>query len=329
MGQQNLKHKILAVAEEEGVAQAAYALKILQSDGQLRIAAAGKNTGSGRQQTESYEVEGPVMMFLTTTAEQPDVELQNRCLTLHVNESPEQTAAIHARQRLAYTPEGHLAESQREAILKLHQNAQRLLQPMRVDIPWAEQLQFRHDQTRMRRDHVKYLSLIASITLLHQYQRTRTTRTVNGQVVESLVATIEDGELAERLASEVLGQSLDGLLPQTRQLLILIDDYVNRRSQSEKKPRALIRFTQRELREALGWSDFAIRKHLARLLELEYVLSYRTMAKNQREYQLLYDGQGRDGEKFLLGLIDVRSFHPERGTHEVGRATAKNERPNT
>jgi hypothetical protein len=335
MGQRNLKHKILAISEEEGVAQASYALKLLQSDGQLRIAAAGKNSGTGRQQTESYEVEGPVMMFLTTTAEQPDVELENRCLTLHVNESPEQTAAIHARQRMAYTPEGHMAESQQDAILKLHQNAQRLLEPLRVEIPWAGRLQFRHDQIRMRRDHAKYLSLIAAITLLRQHQRTRATRTVNGQEVECVVATLEDGELAQRLASEVLGQSLEGLLPQTRQLLVLIDDHVNRRSREEKKPRGMIRCTQRELRESLGWSDFAIRKHLARLVELEYVLCYRTSAKNQREYELLYDGQGRDGQKFLLGLTDAASFNPEPpatgpfnpGPGAPGSATGQFEQP--
>ena len=87
LGAGQLKHKILAIAEEEGVAQASYALKLLQSDGKLTIAAAGKNSGTGRQSTETYTVEGPVMMFLTTTSEHPDPELQNRCLTLRVNES--------------------------------------------------------------------------------------------------------------------------------------------------------------------------------------------------------------------------------------------------
>lgn len=305
MGRHDLAHKILAVSEEEGVAQAAYALKLLQSDGRLRIAAAGKNSGTGRQQTETYEVEGPVMMFLTTTAEQPDVELQNRCLTLHVNESSDQTAAIQARQRARYTLGGYRAAGQREKITKLHQNAQRLLEPIPVLIPWADQLKFRHDQTRMRRDHDKYLALIMSITLLYQHQRSRTTKTIDGQAVELLEATLEDAQLANRLASDVMGQSLDALLPQTRQLLVLIDDHVNRRSKDEKKPRSLIRFTQRELRETFAWGDYQLRRHLARLVELEYVLSYRTGAKNQRQYQVLYDGQGRDGEKFLLGLVDI------------------------
>ena len=48
-----------------------------------------------------------------------------------------------------------------------------------------------------------------------------------------------------------------------------------------------------------------MRKHLARLLELEYILVHRTGRGNQREYELLYQGEGRDGQPFVLGLIDV------------------------
>jgi hypothetical protein len=44
---------------------------------------------------------------------------------------------------------------------------------------------------------------------------------------------------------------------------------------------------------------------LARLVELEYVLVYRTGQGAGKLYQLLYDGQGRQGESFLLGLADA------------------------
>lgn len=46
-----------------------------------------------------------------------------------------------------------------------------MLQPLAVVNPFADQLSFRDDQTRSRRDHVKYLTLIRSIALLHQFQR--------------------------------------------------------------------------------------------------------------------------------------------------------------
>ena len=111
MGETNLKHKILAIAEEAGAEQASYALKLLQSEGELTIASTGKDDSSGDLVTKEYRVEGPVMLFLTTTAIDIDEELMNRCLVLSVNESRQQTQAIHALQRQRRTLEGLLKKN--------------------------------------------------------------------------------------------------------------------------------------------------------------------------------------------------------------------------
>ena len=63
--------------------------------------------------THEYRVEGPVMIFLTTTAIELDEELLNRCLVLTVDEDREQTQAIHRLQREAQTLEGLLARQER------------------------------------------------------------------------------------------------------------------------------------------------------------------------------------------------------------------------
>jgi hypothetical protein len=68
MGETDLKHKVLAIAEEGGASRAAYALKLLQSEGVLSIASTGKDPATGKLVTHQYRVEGPVMIFLTTTA---------------------------------------------------------------------------------------------------------------------------------------------------------------------------------------------------------------------------------------------------------------------
>jgi len=99
LGETNLRHKILAIVEEEGAEKASYALKLLQSEGELTIASTGKDPTTGRMETQEYHVEGPVMIFLTTTAVEIDEELLNRCLILTVDESREQTERIHALQR--------------------------------------------------------------------------------------------------------------------------------------------------------------------------------------------------------------------------------------
>ena len=95
MGEMDLKHKVLAIAEEQGAAKAAYALKLLQSEGALSMASTGKDPATGKLITQQYRVEGPVMIMLTTTAIDLDEELLNRCLVLSVNEEREQTQAIH------------------------------------------------------------------------------------------------------------------------------------------------------------------------------------------------------------------------------------------
>src|SRR3990172_3675247 len=129
MGATDLQHRILAIAEEEGAERASYALKLLQSEGELTIASTGKDPTSGRLVTHEYRVEGPVMILLTTTAVEVDEELLNRCLVLTVDEERAQTRAIHQKQREKQTLEGLLQRQARPSVLKLHQDAQRLLKP--------------------------------------------------------------------------------------------------------------------------------------------------------------------------------------------------------
>ena len=226
LGETDIQHKILAIAEEEGVRQAAYALKLLQSDGELTMASTGKDDVTGNLVTKQYRVKGPVMLMLTTTAIDVDEELMNRCLVLSVNESREQTRAIHERQRSRQTLEGMLAGSDKHAITALHQNAQRLLKPVHVVNPYAGQLTFLDDKTRMRRDHMKYLTLIRAIALLHQHQRDIKTVEHRGQVLAYIEANRDDIALANRIAHEVLGRTLDELPPQTRRLLSLLQAWV-------------------------------------------------------------------------------------------------------
>src|SRR5690606_29347304 len=117
LGEADLKHKVLAIVEEEGAARASYALKLLQSEGQLTIASTGKDPVTGRLVTETYHVEGPVAVVLTTTALDVDEELLNRALVLTVDESAAQTRAIHRRQRARRTLDGLLARAARDALL--------------------------------------------------------------------------------------------------------------------------------------------------------------------------------------------------------------------
>jgi hypothetical protein len=256
MDNMNLKHKILALAEEAGAERASYALKLLQSEGVLTIASTGKDAESGKLVTHEYRVEGPVMIFSTTTAIDQDEELLNRCLTLGVDESREQTRAIHERQRQKRTLEGLFASQAKAKLLTVHRNAQRLLRPLSVRNPYADRLSFPDERTRLRRDHEKYLTLIDTIALLHQHQRVLRTAQHDGQTLEYIEVTHEDIAVANRLAHEALGRSLDELSPQTRRLLELVSAMVAAQCARLAITRADYRFSRRDVREHAGWSDF-------------------------------------------------------------------------
>ena len=127
LGEADLKNKVLAIVEEAGAQRASYALKLLQSEGELTIASTGKDPVTGKLVTMSYRVEGPVTLIMTTTAIEIDEELMNRCIVLTVDEGREQTRAIHELQRAAQTLDGLLARQDRERIRRVHRNAQRLI----------------------------------------------------------------------------------------------------------------------------------------------------------------------------------------------------------
>jgi DNA primase catalytic core len=304
----NLKHKILALAEEEGASRASYALKLLQSEGVLTIASTGKNPETGELVTQEYKVEGPVMIFSTTTAIDHDEELMNRCLTIGVDESREQTRAIHKLQRQKRTLDGLFAKKAKERIVKQHQNAQRLLRPLAVRNPYADDLTFPDERTRLRRDHEKYLTLIDTIALLHQYQRPIKTTDYDGEIIEYVEVTLDDIAMATRLAHDALGRSLDELHPQTRRLLLLIDELVREAGTRLAIARTDYRFSRRDVREQTGWSDTQLRLHLDRLVGLEYLLVHRGGRGQSFVYELLYDGNGQDGKPFVPGLIDVETL---------------------
>jgi hypothetical protein len=262
LGETDLAHKVLSIAEEEGAARASYALKLLVSEGRLSIAAAGKDPLTGRLVTNTYEVTGPVALLMTTTSAELDEELANRLLVLAVDEGRHQTRAVHAAQRDAETLEGLVARSKRADVLARHANAQRLLSPIAVVNPHAPGLGFSDRSTRNRRDNAKYLGLIRAVTLAHQHQRARNQVSVEGKVVTYIEASQADVALAESLCAHVLGTTTDELSPATRNLLSAIVDFATTNGS---------RFTRRALRDATGLGDSQLKVHLGRLVDLEYV----------------------------------------------------------
>ncbi|MBK6722995.1 MAG: hypothetical protein IPG58_06840 [Acidobacteria bacterium] len=163
---------MLVIAEDEGAMQAVYSLRTLASDQRLSIAATRTDPATGKLSTEHYEVFGPVVIVITTTsAEAFDEETRSRFVQLSMNESIEQTRIILSQQRHQHSLSGVLEKAESEEIKRLHHHAQRMLKPLAVVNPFVEHLTYPSERLIHRREQRKYLSLINSIALLHQYQR--------------------------------------------------------------------------------------------------------------------------------------------------------------
>ena len=299
----DLRHKILSIAEEEGARNASYALKLLQSEGKLSIVTTAKESGTGRTILDRYDVEGPVATFMTTTASDVDPELMNRCFVVAVDEDAQQTAAIQARQRLGHTIDDQLAAEEAQHRRSVHRNAQRLLEPVKVDNPYVDQLQFPCRCVRDRRDNQAYLTLIDSIALLHQHQRERKSKRAGGKTIQYIEVTRGDIALANMILSVLMGSSIDDLPTQTRRLLMQIFQYVEALADKHDLAIGDVRFTRRELRESLCWGQTQLKLHLDRLAQYEYVHVHGGPGRTLR-YELRFDGRGREGQRALYGLTD-------------------------
>ncbi len=255
----------------------------------------------------------------------PEEELQNRCLTLTVDESREQTKSIHTLQRQARILDGLRLKKQRQKTLTLLRNVQRLLVAVDVVNPYADQLTFTAERTRTRRDHEKYLTLIDSIALLHQHQRKTETlsatggsacggktenqeqRTTNQEPPCYITVTLDDIKLANQLAPELLGRSLDELSPQTRNLLEHAKTIVRERMAEEETEQQFIFFSRRDIRERLGWSVTQVRIHLERLRSFEYIESRSGRPGSAFQYCLLTDCN-EPGKTSQVGLLDIEKL---------------------
>jgi len=313
----SLAHKLLAIEELDGMSGAIYSIRSIQSSKKITIAYTGKDPATGKMRTEENTVEGPLMVFITTTQVDIDSETASRFMFISIDESEEMTRKVLAKQRKSQTMEGMINKLKSARIIKKHQNVNRLLKtPLYVFNPYAGLLTFTTKSLRVRRDHTKYLNLILAIAYLLQYQRKVRAMEYNGQRIEYINTTLQDIEKANKIANEVLGRSLHELTPPSRNLLKVIREMVIIRCKEKNSTPDEYHFTRRDVREYSGWSDFQIKTHIKQLEELEYL--YSAVGKKGKEYiyELLVTEKISHDGPFLVGLVDIE--HLEKKAKKAG-----------
>jgi len=307
-GENSLVHKVLAVEEEAGASGAAYALRNLISQKILISETTIKNALTGRMEVQQSIARGPTSVFLTTTNPHPDDETLSRFFVGSVNESVAQTLAILAAQRQNHTLKGLHRKHRRGAIIARHLAFQRLLRPLEVINPFEPLLTYGEDgRLIFRRDQPKFQQLVVAITFLQQMGRTVKRDETTGK--EYIGTTLDDIAIANELARELFGNSVDDLPPPSRELLERIVEYVEQRAIEMKVESRKVEFDRRELRQSLKVSEAQLRRYLKPLVDLEYLIPVGGRFGQSFCYRLLYDGQNEG--RFVPGLKDVEQIHRE------------------
>lgn len=300
----SLSHKVLAIEEEKGAEEAGYAIRNLITAKKLSIEATIKDIYTGKMTTMENTVKGPTTVFKTTTNPETDPETKTRFITISIDESREQTKRILDYQRYTYTMEGYFGKQEKDRIINKHRNFQRLLRPIAVFNPYSKLLTYLDDRLLVRRENPKYMNIINTVAFIHQLQRP--TKAKDG--IEYIEATLEDIEIANELAHNILGKSLDELTVPSKNLLEIIYQMVIEKERATGINCNEIEFTRREVREYTKWSDYQVKIHIKQLEELEYLILLAANRGKRFSYKLAYNGEGQDGSRFVLGLINIEQL---------------------
>ncbi len=284
----SLKHKWIIIYETEGADDASYSIRTLLSEKELTLAIPVKNERTGKFTTAETLVEGPIAYTETTTRPVIHNENATRLFDLYIDDSEAQTSKIHELQRRLATVEA-IAEKDRykQEIIKIHRNAQRLLEPVVINIPYAEHLTFPIKWIRTRRDNERFLNLIRVIAFLYQKQRERFTHEAGFTYIN---ATIEDYAFAYKLAKQIFAQTLDEVGLKGREILGKVKRYL--------EDKAIKQFTTREVIKLTNWSMryiYNIISHLESLGAIEVV--------QQKGTQRVYKVVEEETEVDIKGLI--------------------------
>lgn len=263
-GKAPLANKILRINETEGAKGATYPIRALLSERKLASSISVKENGA--YIAKEFTVKGPIVLFETTTG-RINPENHNRMFEVTVDESIEQTERIHEvlARNWAMGPEE--LQAKMDGITRRHHNAQRLLKPYGIRIPYADKIKFPAYHVRSRRDFGRFLSLIAVVALLRQYEKEP------APDAKVIMADMQDYKIAYGLGVKLLTNIYDPLKgKKSRELLDTIRDMVMITATREGNEPKEIRFTRADIMAFnRRWRNDDLQRHIPTLEENGYI----------------------------------------------------------
>ena len=303
-GQRELKNKLILIEDLDGAEGVLYPLRELQSKKSISKTVVRKNT-KGETKTISLKVEGPVSVSGCTTRESLYEDNANRSFLIHIDESAEQDEKVMAYQRKLSAGKIDITAERLSRLLL--QNSQRLLHPVHVRNPFAEQLQIPNEVFNPRRTNAHYLAFIEVVTFYHQYQREEKADPETGELY--IETTLEDITIANDLLKEVLLRKSDQLNGATRKYFEKLKALVR---SVETETDQVDTFTNAFIRSKLRIKGTTLRRYHNALLDAGLIqiqsgkpsTGYTYQIVDPKEYQTLQDS--------ITGVLDEILVHCER-----------------
>lgn len=252
-GQRELSHKLILIEDLDGALHVLFPLRELQSKKRISKTVTFKDT-RGITKTITLTVEGPVSVAGCTTKERIYEDNANRSFLIYLDEGETQDKAIMNYQKLLSA--GQVNTEEEQAIKKLMQNCQRILQNIKVVNPYAPFLELPKDVFKPRRTNKHYIDFIEAVTFYHQYQREQKADETTGEVY--IETTIEDIIEANKLMKEILLRKSDELTGACRNYFEQLKKYLQETKQST--------FTNRITGQALKIAHSTVKRYHLELL---------------------------------------------------------------
>lgn len=313
-GQQELRGKLILIEDLDGAENVLYPLRELQSKRSITKTVTVK-TSNGQTKTQTLRVEGPVSVAGCTTKESVYEDNANRSFLLYLDESKEQDERVMNYQRaLSAGAVDTEAEHKAKELLK---NAQRILQPVTVRNPFAQQLKLPEGVFKPRRTNAHYLQFIEAVTFYHQRQRREC---VDEQTGEAYIeTTAEDIAIANELMKEVLLRKSDELPKSCRLYIEQVKAFLKIESQTT--------FTAKQVRLALRINHGNQKRWMLQLLHGGYIRKTKAKPGTTALYEVVsYEEYTQLQSTIATALDDV--LQKITGTSSSLPVQSPNEPPN-
>lgn len=283
----DLSHKFLVLGEAVHGEVVEHQIREMLSGKELSRLVTIKDVETGKMQSRIVRTPVIVSSVMSGTSHAVNPENASRCFLVNTDESREQTQRIHEDQRQKYSLQRlKTRASEVELIVRTHRAAQRLLTKRTIVNDFAPLLDFPSSLMRTRRDHDRFLDLIACVCFVRQFQKKEEQ---DGELT-FIRCDSEDYRIAYHIMVDGVLSSTLRELPAGSQLLYdQIRALARTEAAQQKISASEVSMTQRQIREHTGLSHMSVKIAVRQLVEYEYLTVSRGGNERSKGFYRLKD----------------------------------------